>query len=135
RRGEELLEARALIELALERLLGVAGEPADDRVDLGLRTPLVFRLLHVERIYLAHAQRIDAVLCHAFRLPVAATGFSTRPRLSSIGGGGRGRRGGRKSPAPCEKRVPALTGTEFCEPPRVWERWTPRRSPGALGTA
>ena len=62
RLGEERLDVGLLLQLRLKTLLRVAGQPADDRVDLGFRAVLFLRFGDIMRIDAGETHRIDAVL-------------------------------------------------------------------------
>ena len=59
---EEGLEVGLLFDLGFEPFLGVAGQPADDLVDLSLRAALVLGLGHVVGIHGRKGSGIDPML-------------------------------------------------------------------------
>src|SRR5215218_10486971 len=63
--GEEPLEVRALLQLRVEFALAVAGQPAQDRVNLLLRPALLLDLADVERVHARDARPVDPMPCHA----------------------------------------------------------------------
>src|SRR5688572_436893 len=59
--GNEGLDVRPLLENAIQLLLGVASQPADDLVDLGFRASLFFGFRDIVRIDTGKTHRVDAL--------------------------------------------------------------------------